>query len=160
MTGGMIELGIVEVRVGDDESPVVILKEAGGPRHLAIWMTATGAAGILGALEAPDVDHPSSHDLVVDLATLFERRVESAQIVGHQDGVFHAEVLIDGEVLPARPSDALAIAVRAGCPILCSEGVLEAVGVNPVAADATPEEEVQLFREFLDTISPEDFEKP
>lgn len=138
---------------------MVVLKEASGPRQLAIWMSAAGAAGILSALEPPDVDHPASHDLVVDLAELFGHRVETANIVGHQDGVFYAELVIDGESLPARPSDALAIALRAGCPIQCADGVLDAVGVvpGPDTEEGEPELEVEKFREFLDTINPEDF---
>ena len=92
----MRELGIVEVRVAtEDDTPVLILKEAEGPRHLAIWMTAAGAAGILAALEAPDVDHPSPHDLVVDLCELLGHRVKAVQLVGHQEGTFYAEVLVD-----------------------------------------------------------------
>ena len=96
----MVEVGIVEVRMsGEDESPVVVLREAEGVRHLAIWMSAAGAAGILAALEPPDVDHPATHDLVVDLAELMGRRVEEVQIVGHQEGVFFSEILVAGEVL-------------------------------------------------------------
>lgn len=156
----MIELGIVEVRIaGTDESPVVVLREANGTRLLAIWMNATGAAGIMAALEPPDVDHPSSHDLFCDLAEMFGHRIEAAQIVGHQDGVFYAELLVDGESVPARPSDALAIAVRAGCPIRCAAGVLTAVGVEPTPEEEaeTPEQEVEKFRAFLDSVTPDDF---
>ncbi|QLQ15677.1 MAG: bifunctional nuclease family protein [Micropruina sp.] len=129
----MREVGIVEVRVaGSDESPVVVLKEAAGTRLLAIWMSATGAAGIMAALEPPDVDHPSSHDLVCDLAEAFQHRIEAVQIIGHADGVFYAELVVDGDSIPARPSDALAIAVRAGCPIRCAEAVLASVGIEAV----------------------------
>ncbi len=155
----MRELGIVEVRVAtEDDTPVLILKEAEGPRHLAIWMTAAGAAGILAALEDPDVDHPSPHDLVVDLCELLGHRVKAVQLVGHQEGTFYAEVLVDDVELPARPSDALAIALRAGVPILCAEGVLAAVGFDPEADASPPEQVVEAFREFLDSVNPDDFE--
>lgn len=159
----MREMGIVEVRVtAAEDTPVVVLKEAGGPRHLAIWMSAAGASGIVTALEDPDPDHPSSHDLLVDLVELFDKRIEAAHIVGHQDGRFYAELLVSGHALPARPSDALAIALRAGCPILCAEGVLAAVGIDyaqsgEAAEEKTPEEEVEKFREFLDSVNPDDF---
>lgn len=156
----MREVGIVEVRVaGSDESPVVVLKEAAGTRLLAIWMSATGAAGIMAALEPPDVDHPSSHDLVCDLAEAFQHRIEAVQIIGHADGVFYAELVVDGDSIPARPSDALAIAVRAGCPIRCAEAVLASVGIEavPEPEPETPEREVEKFRAFLDSINPDDF---
>ena len=69
-----------------------------------------------------------------------------------------AEVLVDDVELPARPSDALAIALRAGVPILCAEGVLAAVGFDPEADAAPPEQVVEAFREFLDSVNPDDFE--
>lgn len=155
----MREMGIVEVRVAtEDDSPVVILREEDGPRHLAIWMTAAGAAGILAALDPPDVDHPSPHDLVVDLCELLGQRLTAVHVVGHQEGTFYAEVVVGDVELPARPSDALAIALRAGVPIRCAEGVLDAVGVDLAGAEAPPEEVVEQFREFLDNVNPDDFE--
>ncbi|MBK8459489.1 MAG: bifunctional nuclease family protein [Micropruina sp.] len=160
----MREMGIVEVRVaGTQNTPVVVLKEVGGIRHVAIWMSASGASSIVTALEDPDPDHPSSHDLLVDLVELFDKRVEAAHIVGHQDGQFYAELLVSGNALAARPSDALAVALRAGCPILCAEGVLAAVGIDfaqtgEVGQGQTPEAEVEKFREFLDSVTPDDFQ--
>lgn len=141
------------------ESPVVVLKEVGGARHLAIWMSAAGAAAILAAMEVPDVDHPSPHDLFVDLALAFSHRIEAVHLVGHQEGVFYAEIIVDGDAIPARPSDAIAVALRSAAPIRCPEGVLAAVGfeTHPAAAEPSPEREVEMFREFLDQVNPDDF---
>ena len=157
----MRELTVVEVRLDSEEgSPVLILKEVDGPRQLAIWMTAAGASGILGALQAPDADHPSSHELILALVHSLGGEVSVAHIVGHQEGVFYAELIVDGRPVNARPSDAIAVALRAGVPIKVAEGVLNAVGVVPEPAleEQPGEDQVEQFRQFLDSVNPDDFE--
>ena len=90
---------------------VLILAEVEGDRQLAIWMSAAGAAGILGALQDPDPDHPSSHELMLALVHSLGGEVSVAHIVGHQEGVFYAELIVDGRPVNARPSDAIAVAM-------------------------------------------------
>jgi len=156
----MRELTVVEVRLDAEQgSPVLILEEVEGKRQLAIWMTAAGASGILGALQEPDPDHPSSHELMLALVASLGGEVSVAHIVGHQDGVFYAELIVDGRPVNARPSDAIAVALRAGVPIKIAEGVLDAVGVVPQADESEPpsEDQVEQFRQFLDSVKPEDF---
>ena len=156
----MRELTVVEVRLDSEEgSPVLILKEVDGPRQLAIWMTAAGASGILGALQAPDADHPSSHELILALVESLGGEVSVAHIVGHQEGVFYAELIVDGRPVNARPSDAIAVALRAGVPIKVAEGVLNSVGVVPEPApeEQPGEDQVEQFRQFLDSVNPDDF---
>ncbi|NMD46711.1 MAG: bifunctional nuclease family protein [Propionibacterium sp.] len=157
----MRELTVVEVRLDAEQgSPVLILKEVGGERQLAIWMTAAGASGILGALQEADADHPSSHELMLALIDSLGGEVSVAHIVGHQEGVFYAELIVDGRPVNARPSDAIAVALRAGVPIKVAEGVLDAVGVVPEPAEEEPagEDQVEQFRQFLDSVNPDDFE--
>ncbi|HMR21785.1 MAG TPA: bifunctional nuclease family protein [Micropruina sp.] len=157
----MRELTVLEVRLDAEQgSPVLILKEVDGERQLAIWMTAAGASGILGALQEADPDHPSSHELMLALIDSLGGEVSVAHIVGHQEGVFYAELIVDGRPVNARPSDAIAVALRAGVPIKVAEGVLDAVGVVPVPAETEPagEDQVEQFRQFLDSVNPDDFE--
>lgn len=157
----MRELTVVEVRLDAEQgSPALILKEVGGERQLAIWMTAAGASGILGALQEADADHPSSHELMLALIDSLGGEVSVAHIVGHQEGVFYAELIVDGRPVNARPSDAIAVALRAGVPIKVAEGVLDAVGVVPEPAEEEPagEDQVEQFRQFLDSVNPDDFE--
>ena len=83
-----------------------------------------------------------------------------AHIVGHQEGVFYAELIIDGRPVNARPSDAIAVALRAGVPIKVAEAVLDAVGVVPLVEDEEEppsEDQVEQFRQFLDSVNPDDF---
>lgn len=159
----MREMKVSEVRVSTPEdAPVVVLREVDGGRLLPIWMSAGGAAAIVSATEDADPYRPCIHDLATEIVQSLGRRVEQARIVGFDDGQFFAEVVISGQAIAARPSDAIAIALRAGCPILCREGVLDAAGVaeHPVASEPEgpqAEEEVERFREFLDSVSPDDF---
>lgn len=157
----MRELTVVEVRLDEDEgSPVLILAEVEGDRQLAIWMSAAGAAGILAALQEADPDHPSSHELMLALVHSLGGEVSVAHIVGHQEGVFYAELIIDGRPVNARPSDAIAVALRAGVPIKVAEAVLDAVGVVPVVEDEEEppsDDQVEQFRQFLDSVNPDDF---
>ena len=156
----MRELTVVEVRLDDEEgSPVLLLKEVDGERQLAIWMSAAGAAGIRGALQDADPDHPSSHELMLALVASLNGEVSACHIVGHQEGVFYAELIVDGRPVNGRPSDAIAVALRAGVPIKVAEAVLDAVGVVPQHSEDPPagEEQVEQFRQFLDSVNPDDF---
>ena len=155
----MRELTVVEVRVSTSgTSPVVVLQEVGGDRLLPIWMSAGGAAAIVAATEEPDAERPAIHDLVGELLTALGGGLDEVRIVAYDDGQFQAEVVVDGAELSCRPSDAIALALRAGRPIKCADGVLEDAGVSAVPASPdAPEEEVEKFREFLDSVNPDDF---
>lgn len=158
----MRELSVVEVRVsGSEMPPVVVLREQDGGRLLPIWMSAQGAAAIVSATEDPDPSRPGLHDLVNDLIASLGASVTEVRIVAYDEGQFYAELLVGESALAARPSDAIALAMRMGCPIRCSEDVLDAAGVQdlPEVAEAEPgaQDEVEKFREFLDSVNPDDF---
>lgn len=156
----MRELTVVEIRVSVGEAPpLVVLAEVGGSgRRLPIWMSHGGASAIFGATEPVDADRPAIHDLAHQLLAVGQANLSSVRITRFEDGHFYAELVFAHEVLPARASDAIALALRAGCPIQCPEELLDAVGVAEAGAPAAPEpEEVERFLEFLDTVTPEDF---
>jgi len=98
-----------------------------------------------------------THDLLKDLLEALDRPLQAVTISDLRDGVFYAELSFDGGVtVSARPSDAIALAMRTGTVIRGEEAVLAEAGI---AIPDEQEVEVERFREFLDTISPEDFEK-
>lgn len=153
----MREMQVIEVRIETEQgSPLLLLREVDGERELAIWMTTTSAAAILAALKPADEDHPSSHELMINLINLLGGEISVVHIVGQQEGVFYAELIVDGRPVPARPSDAIAIALRAGLAIKVAEGVLDAVGLTP-SHGLGGEEQVEQFRQFLDSVNPDDF---
>lgn len=160
----------VEVRVtGVADEPVMLLREAQGVRILPVWLAASAANAVLTALE-PDAepDHPPTHDLALDLLAAADAVVDEVRITSVEEGVFTARVVVGGSAVPARLSDAVALALRAGAPILATEEVLQDASVGGASDEAGVEtltggDDAQLerFRAFLDTITPDDFgERP
>lgn len=155
----MIELELVGVRVElPHNQPIVLLKERTGDRFLPIWIGAVEATSIAFALQGVVTARPMTHDLMrnmlEDLAVSLDRVVVTAL----RDGTFYAELQMtqDGEsfVTSSRPSDAIALAVRATVPIFANEEVLAEAGIE---IEDEEEVEVERFKEFLDGVTPEDF---
>jgi bifunctional DNase/RNase len=151
------ELTVVGVRVElPSQQPIVLLKESAGDRYLPIWIGAVEATAIAFAQQGVVTQRPMTHDLLKDLLEALDRPLQSVTISDLRDGVFYAELAFDGGVVvSARPSDAIALAMRTGAVIRGEEAVLAEAGI---AIPDEQEDEVERFREFLDTISPEDFE--
>ncbi len=163
----MIPLLFSEVRVTEvADTPVLLLREQEGSRHLAVWITAAGGNAILSALEEVDEEHPGTHDLMIDALGVLDAVVESVRITDVDEGVFTAHIVVGGTAVPARLSDAVALALRCGATILVDEELLDTFGVAGVAVADGPgreasgrgEAQMEQFRAFLDTINPEDFD--
>ena len=154
----LTELTVVGVRVElPSQQPIVLLKEEGGDRYLPIWIGAVEATAIAFAQQGIVTARPMTHDLLRDLLEALGRPLESVTISDLRDGVFYAELGFgDGLTVSARPSDAIALAMRTGAVIRSEESVLIEAGI---AIPDEQEDEVEKFREFLDTITPEDFDK-
>ncbi len=152
------ELSVVGVRVElPSQQPIVLLKEVDGDRYLPIWIGAVEATAIAFAQQGVVTARPMTHDLLRDLLTALDRPLRTVTITELRDGVFYAELGFDGGVVvSARPSDAIALAMRTGATIRGEEAVLVEAGI---AIPDEQEDEVEKFREFLDTITPEDFDK-
>lgn len=164
----MIELELVGVRVElPANQPIILLKERDGTRYLPIWIGATEAAAIAFALQGVETPRPLTHDLFVEVLRDLGVDLAAVHITDLQDGTYYAELQLtqDGNVhsVSARPSDAIALASRLeDVAILGDAAVLEEAGIEiseeEVEGDGPdPEEEVKRFRDFLDTVTPEDF---
>ena len=135
--------------------PIVLLKELDGLRYLPIWLGAVEATAIAFAQQGVKPPRPLTHDLLKDLLLAVGSNLEQVEISEIKDGVFYATLkLANGVELSARPSDAIALALRTGSPIFGGEALLDEVGIE--IADQS-DDEVEKFREFLDQIEPEDF---
>lgn len=152
----MRELTVVGVRVElPTNQPIVLLKEADGDRYLPIWIGAVEATAIAFALQNVVTARPMTHDLLKDVLDALGASVASIHITDLQDGIFYANLVLDSGVeVSARPSDSIALALRTGATIFVEEAVLTEAGI-PIADEQ--ENEVEKFREFLDQISPDDF---
>jgi len=138
--------------------PIVLLRERNGERYLPIWIGAAEATAIAYAQQGVEPPRPLTHDLLKEVIQTTGHRVTQVRIVELRDKVFYAILVIDGTTeISARPSDAIALALRTDTEIVVAEAVLDEAGVA-----LTPEEddEVEKFREFLDQVSAEDFENP
>ena len=157
----MIELELVGVRVElPQNQPIVLLKETSGDRFLPIWIGAVEATSIAFALQGVKTQRPMTHDLMKDLLESLAVRVDRIVVTELRDGTFYAEIRMtqDGEsiAVSSRPSDAIALAVRATVPIYAEEGVLEEAAIH-IEDPEEDEDEVARFKAFLDEVSPEDF---
>lgn len=150
-------MDVVGVRVEmPSEQPIVLLREADGERYLPIWIGAVEATAIAFAQQGVVPVRPLTHDLMRDVLAAVGAELTEVRITTLREGVFYAElVFVGGVQVSARPSDGIALALRTGTPIFSSEEVLDEAGI--VIADEQ-EDEVERFREFLDQVSPEDFE--
>ena len=151
------ELTVVGVRVElPSNQPIVLLKEAAGDRYLPIWIGAVEATAIAFAQQGIVPARPLTHDLLKDILQAVGANLDAVMITELRDGVYYADLRFgDGTSVSARPSDAIALAIRAGTVIYAEEAVLDAAGIT---IPDEQESEVERFREFLDQISPEDFE--
>jgi uncharacterized protein len=158
------ELTVVGVRVElPSNQPIVLLKEATGERYLPIWIGAVEATAIALAQQGVVPARPLTHDLLKDVLEGLGAELTAVTITDLRDGIYFADLTFrNGVTVSARPSDAIALAIRAGTTIFAEESVLAEAGVAiPDESDADAEVDVEMverFREFLDQVSPEDFE--
>ena len=149
-------LDVVGVRVEmPSNQPIVLLKEIGSVRYLPIWVGAVEATAIAFAQQGITSPRPMTHDLTKSIIETLGAGLDSIHLTEIKDGVFYATLNFSGgKSISARPSDAIALALRTGAPILASEELLQTAGIEiPDQAD----DEVEKFKEFLDQINPEDF---
>ena len=156
----MVEVTLVGVRVElPSNQPIVLLKEVGGDRYLPIWIGAVEATAIAFALQGIETPRPMTHDLLRDILKETGVEVERILINDLVEQTFYALIRMssagEAKEISSRPSDAIALAVRTAVPIFASEEVLDQAGIELKDDEET---EVEKFREFLDEVTPEDFE--
>jgi bifunctional DNase/RNase len=161
----MGEVRVVGIRVEQPQNqPVLLLREANGDRYLPIWIGQPEAAAIALEQQGHEPARPLTHDLIRDLITALGHSLTEVRIVDLQEGTFYADLIFDRDIkVSARPSDSVAIALRVGVPIYVEEAVLAEAGLlipdenDEEATGAVREDEVEKFKEFLDSVSPDDF---
>lgn len=142
-------------------APIVILKAEGGTRLLPIWIGLFEANAIALVMEKITTARPMTHDLLKNLADLLGARMQRAVVDSLRDNTYYASVylLSGGEErrLDARPSDAIALALRAGAPIFVTQEVLSRSREVEILEDLGEPEQ---WRQWLDHIQPSDFGAP
>ncbi len=158
----MVELTLVGVRIElPSQTPIVLLKEREGERFLPIWIGNVEATAIAFALQGVTTQRPLTHDLMKNLLDELLVAVERVVITELKEGTFYATIELQQNgtrySVSSRPSDAIALAVRSNTPIFAEETVLNEASILIKSDDE--EREVEKFREFLDQVSPEDFQQ-
>ena len=129
---------------------VVILRQKGMERYLPVWVGPNEAESITIALQEVELSRPMTHDLLKNALTLFDTSIQRAEIVALKEDVFYGNLVLEREGktfhLDSRPSDAIALAVRAHVPILVSVEVMNEAGIVP---------EKDLESEPTDSLSPD-----
>lgn len=151
-------------------TPVLLLRELSGEqRLLPIYIGGPEAAAIALALEGEVPPRPLTHDLLRNILVELGAEIVQVIITDLQEHTFFAELHLrlggTTHVVSCRPSDAVALAVRAGTPLFASDDVLDEAGRVPepaevdAADDESPDEILEEFRAFIEDVRPEDFEK-
>ena len=174
----MIEVQIDSVRVHlMTPQRLVVLKQIGSERYLPIWVGPYEAEAITVALQEVEMIRPLTHDLLKNVFGAFNARIKRIEIVKLQNEIFYGNIVaeVDGREIDvdSRPSDAIALSVRAHVPILVHQAVMEEAGIIPeqdmpedaeAPEQAEPEplseegtERLSVFEDFLEKL---EFDKP
>ena len=156
----MVIYGVSFDMVG--KQPIVLLKTADGNKFLPIWIGHPEAAAILMKLQGASTPRPMTHDLFTEMLTQLDAKVVRIAVTELRDNTFYAMITIavDGTEIDvdSRPSDAIALAVRADAPIFAAPEVIEESAIEfEQTEEATDEELLEQFKEFLDEVKPDDF---
>ncbi|MGH9467447.1 MAG: bifunctional nuclease family protein [Terriglobales bacterium] len=138
-------------------TPIVILKDKEGTTVLPIWVGIYEANAIALEIEKVATPRPMTHDLIKEVLTGFNASLRKVVVNELRDDTFYAVLWLDHEgetmTLDARPSDALALALRLDCPIYVEEEVLKSSKIAAAAADPSSSEEL---RRWLENLGEED----
>jgi bifunctional DNase/RNase len=146
------------------KQPIVLLKTAEGNKFLPIWIGHPEAAAILMKLQSATTPRPMTHDLVTDMLEQLGAQVVRITVTELRENTFYAQITVqqDGsEVeIDSRPSDAIALAIRADAPIFAADEVIEESAIEFEGDDVNQEDlekEVSKFKNFLDEVTPDQF---
>jgi len=158
--GDRIPVEVVGVRVElPSNTPIVLLREQAGTRYLPIWIGASEAQAIASALEGIEPPRPQTHDLLRLVVETLGAEIDRVDVVELRNNIYYADLVMKraGESfhLSSRPSDAIALAVRARAPVFVAPQVLTDAGIE--FPESSEEEEIERFRELLEDVTVEDF---
>jgi uncharacterized protein len=143
------------------KQPIVLLKTTDGNKFLPIWIGHPEAAAILMKLQGASTPRPMTHDLLTDLLSHLDAQVVRITVTELKENTFYATVTVaqDGTEIEvdSRPSDAIALAVRAEAPIFAADHVIEESAIEFEGDNVDEEEIVTEFKRFLDSVTPDEF---
>ncbi len=146
------------------KQPIVLLKTADGNKFLPIWIGHPEAAAILMKLQSQAPPRPMTHDLLSDMLDQLGAQIVRITVTELRENTFYAQITLQqdgGEIeIDSRPSDAIALAIRAEAPIFAADRVIEESAIEFEGEEIDQDrldEEVAKFRNFLDEVTPDQF---
>jgi len=145
------------------QSPILVLKNEAQDRVLSIWIGAMEAMSISLAINKVAFPRPMTHDLLLSVIAGLDADVVRVEITDMEEGTYFAELVLDGQSgerrVDSRPSDAIALAVRAEAPVFASAAVLEQAGIASGESRyaVLQTEEAEQWNEELEKLSADDF---
>jgi len=143
------------------KQPIVLLKTTDGNKFLPIWIGHPEAAAILMKLQGATTPRPMTHDLVTDMLSQLDAQVVRITVTELRDSTFYAQITVQqngSEIeIDSRPSDAIALAIRAEAPIFVADRVIEESAIEFEGEEVNEEEIVSEFKQFLENVSPDEF---
>ncbi len=167
----MIEVEIDSIRISlISQQRIVMLREIDGQRQLPIWIGPCEAEAITIELQDTEISRPLTHDLLKNVIEQLKGQLSHIVVSELRNQVFYARLVLDvnGDQMEVdcRPSDAIALAVRAKVPIFVGEAVMDEVGVVPEPDVSSPEEpeaadaeQLDAFKDFVDSLDFDDFDE-
>lgn len=162
----MIEVQVTSLAVDSRGQPVVVLAPSGpeqgaARRLLPIWIGLPEATAIMLAVEGAQASRPQVYDLMTTLVGRLGAEVAKVEVTKLEGGTFFAEITLatpsGAEVIDARPSDSIALAVRTGAPIFVAEAVFAEAGMPDAESEGDEQSQLADFHRFLDDVEPDDF---
>ena len=143
------------------KQPIVLLKTVNGNTFLPIWIGHAEAAAILMKLQGNETPRPMTHDLLNDVVAELNAEIARITVTELRENTFYALITLRRQQteieIDSRPSDALALAVRANAPIFAADKVIDESGIEFEHEVEESDEVVEKFKEFLDQVNPDDF---
>src|SRR5574344_275282 len=159
----MIEMKVMGIAIDTrTNSPIVVLHDANNRKALPIWIGSAEASAIIRKIENIKVIRPMTHDLLLNITDELNYKLVKTEITDVEKETYFANLYFENEeenqiIIDARPSDAIALAIRANSPIFVSESIFAS---ETVSCDSKKdEEEAEEFKKFIQDIKPSDFEK-
>jgi bifunctional DNase/RNase len=165
------QVDVVGVRLElPSNQPVLILRDQQATRYLPLWIGTAEATAISLAIEGVEPPRPLTHDLLANVIVRLGGQLTSVTVCELVEGTFYATInFLNHDSISARPSDAVALAVRSQIPVFVAQEVMDFAGMDLAvdddfengetgfADDDMSQEELDKFRAFLDEIEPDDF---
>ena len=140
------------------ETPILLLLDPSTQKVLPIWIGTIEAVSIAYAQEGVLHDRPQTHDLLLNMVEALDGTINEVNISNIEENTYFADIIlntINGTVtLSARPSDAIALALRSNIPVTVNQDVFETNSIDLIIENSN---EIEEFKEFIKDIKPEDF---